>query len=108
MTIHLLFDFLAAISALAMTAFVYRWRLSAAGQKIERAGPIYALALVAGAATGGFGAGTLNLWLSGEAGFVRSIVEHWRAPSSRSNCSRRCAASGARPASSSFRPSRRA
>lgn len=74
MTIHLLFDLLAAISALAMTAGVYRWRLAEAGRKIERAGPLYALALVAGAAVGGFGAGTLNLWLSGEEGFGRSIL----------------------------------
>lgn len=74
MLIHLLFDFLAASSALAMTALVYRWRLSAAGGKIESAGPLYALALVAGAAVGGFGAGTLNLWLSGQEGFGRSIL----------------------------------
>jgi prolipoprotein diacylglyceryltransferase len=73
-TIHLLFDFLAAISALAMTAFVYHWRLRAAGEKIESAGPVYAVALVLGAAIGGFGAGTLNLWLSGEQGFGRSIL----------------------------------
>jgi prolipoprotein diacylglyceryltransferase len=74
MTIHLFFDFLAAACALAMTVAVHRWRLAEAGQKIERAGPLYAVALVAGAAIGGFGAGTLNLWLSGEEGFGRSIV----------------------------------
>ena len=74
MTIHLLFDFLAASSALAMTLLVYRWRLAEAGQKIERAGPFYAVALIAGAAAGGFGAGTLNLWLSGEGGAGRSIL----------------------------------
>ena len=32
------------------------------------------LALLAGAAAGGFGAGTLNLWLSGAPGIGRSIV----------------------------------
>jgi prolipoprotein diacylglyceryltransferase len=73
-SIHLLFDFLAASSALAMTALVYRWRLGAAGEKIENAGPLYAVALVCGAAAGGFGAGTLNLWLSGQPGIGRSIV----------------------------------
>lgn len=62
------------MSALAMTAFAYRWRLKDAGRKIETAGPAYALALVAGAAAGGFGAGTLNLWLSGEGGVGRSIL----------------------------------
>lgn len=74
MTIHLLFDFLAAISALAMTTFVYHWRLRAAGEKIESAGPAYAASLVLGAAIGGFGAGTLNLWLSGQEGIGRSIL----------------------------------
>jgi prolipoprotein diacylglyceryltransferase len=72
--IHLGFDFLAAMSALAVTAVAYRWRLKDAGRKIETAGPAYALALVAGAAAGGFGAGTLNLWLSGEGGVGRSIL----------------------------------
>jgi prolipoprotein diacylglyceryltransferase len=72
--IHLGFDFLAAMSALAMTGFAYRWRLKDAGRKIETAGPAYALALVAGAAAGGFGAGTLNLWLTGQGGVGRSIL----------------------------------
>ena len=74
MIVHTLFDLLAALSALTMTVTVYRWRLSDAGQKIESAGTGYALALVAGAAIGGFGAGTLNLWLSDEPGVGRSIV----------------------------------
>lgn len=74
MLIHTLFDVLAATSALAMTVFVYRWRLAGAGQKIEQAGTFYAVALVLGAGVGGFVAGTLNLWLSGEPGFGRSIL----------------------------------
>lgn len=74
MSLHTLFDFLAAISALAVTALVYRWRLAEAGQKIEAAGPLYAVALVVGAALGGFGFGTLNLWLSGAPGIGRSIL----------------------------------
>ena len=57
-----------------MTLFVYTWRLKDAGQKIDSAGPLYGVALVLGAAIGGFGAGTLNLWLSGEPGLGRSIV----------------------------------
>ena len=74
MLIHTLFDLLAAASALTMTAFVYRWRLYGAGQKIESAGIGYAVALVTGAGIGGFGAGTLNLWLSNEPGIGRSIL----------------------------------
>ncbi len=57
-----------------MTAFVYRWRLAEAGQKIESAGPLYALALILGAGIGGFGAGALNLWLLGQGGVGRSIL----------------------------------
>ena len=74
MLIHTVFDLLAACAALGMTLFVYNWRLKAAGQKIDSAGPLYGVALLAGAAIGGFGAGTLNLFLSGEPGFGRSIV----------------------------------
>ncbi|WP_374331415.1 prolipoprotein diacylglyceryl transferase [Aestuariivirga sp.] len=57
-----------------MTLFVYQWRLKEAGKKIDSAGPLYAVALLAGAAIGGFGAGTLNLFLSGQMGIGRSIV----------------------------------
>lgn len=74
MSLHALFDVLAALSALAMTAFAYRWRLQEAGQRIEAAGPLYAVALVLGAAAGGFGFGTLNLWISGAPGISRSIA----------------------------------
>jgi phosphatidylglycerol:prolipoprotein diacylglycerol transferase len=72
--IHTLFDLLAACAALGMTLFVYNWRLKEAGRKIDSAGPLYGVALLAGAAIGGFGAGTLNLYLSGEPGIGRSIV----------------------------------
>lgn len=74
MPIHTLFDLLAACAALGMTLFVYSWRLGEAGRTIDHAGPLYGVALVAGAAIGGFGAGTLNLWLSGTPGLGRSIV----------------------------------
>ena len=74
MAIHLAFDVLAACSSLLMTVFAYRWRLADAGARIERAGYGYALALVAGAAIGGFGFGSLNLWLSGEVAVARSII----------------------------------
>lgn len=72
--IHTVFDLLAACAALGMTLFVYNWRLRDAGQRIDSAGPLYGVALVAGAAIGGFGAGTLNLWLSATPGIGRSIV----------------------------------
>ena len=74
MLIHTLFDLLAACAALGMTLFVYNWQLKEAGKKIDSAGPLYGVALLAGAAIGGFGAGTLNLYLSGEPGLGRSIV----------------------------------
>ena len=57
-----------------MTVFVYNWRLKEAGKKIDSAGPLYGVALLAGATIGGFGAGTLNLYLSSEPGLGRSIV----------------------------------
>lgn len=74
MTVHTLFDLLAALAALAVTLAVHRWRLAPAAGKIEQAGFAYAAALVAGAAAGGYGAGTLNLWLTGVAGLGRSVV----------------------------------
>lgn len=72
--VHTVFDVLAALAAISVTLIVYRWRLSGAAARIESAGLGYALALVAGAAIGGFAAGTLNLWLSGLPGAGRSIV----------------------------------
>jgi prolipoprotein diacylglyceryltransferase len=57
-----------------MTFFVYRWRLAEAAARIEGAGLGYAVALVAGAAAGGYGFGSLNLWLSGNPAIARSVV----------------------------------
>ena len=59
---------------MAMTVFCYRWRLSVAAGRIESFGMAYGLALVLGSVAGGYGAGTLNLWLSGAPGIGRSIV----------------------------------
>ena len=72
--LHSLFDVLAVLSSLSLTLLCYRWRLRDAAQRIEALGLPYGLTLVAGAAAGGFGAGTLNLWLSGVPGVGRSIV----------------------------------
>jgi prolipoprotein diacylglyceryltransferase len=72
--LHTAFDLLAAIGAMAMTVACYRWRLSDAAGRLESIGMAYALVLVLGAVAGGYGAGTLNLWLSGVPGFGRSIV----------------------------------
>jgi len=72
--IHSVFDLIAAAAAMTVTAFAYRWRLAAAADNIERAGGGYAVAFIAGAAIGGFGCGTANLWLSGEPGVGRSVV----------------------------------
>ena len=74
MLVHTLFDLLAASCSLLMTVVVYRWRLADAAAKIEYAGLGYVVALVAGAGLGGFGFGSLNLWISGEPGVARSIV----------------------------------
>ncbi|MBC8037276.1 MAG: prolipoprotein diacylglyceryl transferase [Rhizobiales bacterium] len=72
--VHSLFDVLAGLAAIAVTLAVYRWRLHDNVQKIEKAGLGYGLALVAGAVIGGYGAGSLNLWLTGVPGYGRSIV----------------------------------
>ena len=74
MILHTAFDLLAAMASVVMTAACYRWRLSDAAARIETIGAAYAFALVIGSVAGGYGAGTLNLWLSGEPGFGRSIV----------------------------------
>ncbi len=75
MTVHLVFDLLAAALGMLATLAVYRWRLGGtADAALERAGAGYALALVAGAALGGYAAGTLNLMLSGVPGFGRSVL----------------------------------
>jgi len=72
--IHTIFDILAAAASLGVTAFCYRWRLRDAAQRIEYAGAGYVLALVAGAAIGGYGLGSLNMVLSGQPMVARSIV----------------------------------
>lgn len=71
---HLVFDFLAALSAMAVTVLAWRWRLAASAQGLSQGGAGYAVALVAGAALGGYGLGSLNLYLSGEAAAGRSII----------------------------------
>lgn len=74
MLIHTITDIVAALCALALSAVVYRWRLSAAGDRIEQLGVPYALALVGGAVAGGYFFGTINLWLTGVEGVGRSIA----------------------------------
>jgi prolipoprotein diacylglyceryltransferase len=74
MNVHTQFDIAAAMAAACVTVACFFWRLKDAAARIEHAGVGYAPALVAGAALGGFGAGTANLWLSGESGVARSIV----------------------------------
>ncbi|NNF77288.1 MAG: diacylglyceryl transferase [Rhizobiales bacterium] len=75
MVIHTLFDLAAAACSLLLTVWVYHWRLRDDGPlAIEEFGTGYAVALIGGAVVGGFGFGTLNLWLSGVPGLGRSIV----------------------------------
>jgi phosphatidylglycerol---prolipoprotein diacylglyceryl transferase len=72
--IHTIFDILASIASLSVTALCYKWRLSTAAQKIEHAGIGYVFALIIGAVLGGYGLGTLNLYLSDQPHIARSIV----------------------------------
>jgi phosphatidylglycerol---prolipoprotein diacylglyceryl transferase len=72
--VHTLFDLLAGGLAAAMTFTVYRWRLQPAAARVENAGPGYAVALLCGAAAGGYGLGTLNLRLGGEVAVARSFI----------------------------------
>ena len=72
--IHTIFDLLAAAASMGVTVLCHRWRLRDAGSRIENAGAGYVIALIAGAALGGYGFGSLNLWLSGEPQAARSIV----------------------------------
>ena len=58
-----------------MTVIVYRWRLEQPDEaSVAAFSPGYAIALVVGAALGGFGLGTLNLMLTDVPGIGRSII----------------------------------
>ena len=58
-----------------MTFSVWKWRLAShVHPAITDNRPGYALALIAGAALGGYGFGTLNLAISGQPGVGRSIL----------------------------------
>lgn len=58
-----------------MTIIVYRWRLEQSDEaSVAAFSPGYAIALVIGAALGGYGLGTLNLVLTEVSGIGRSIV----------------------------------
>ncbi len=74
MNVHGWFDVGAATTAAVVTLACYFWRLRDAAGRIENAGTGYAVALVAGAALGGYVTGTTNLWLSGDHEIGRSIV----------------------------------
>jgi phosphatidylglycerol---prolipoprotein diacylglyceryl transferase len=72
---HVVFDLIGSISAFLMTVIVYRWRLEQPdGASAAAFSPGYAIALVVGAASGGYGFGTLNLMLTDVPGIGRSIV----------------------------------
>lgn len=72
--IHTVFDLLSTLASFSITALCYRWRLKDAAARVEHAGVGYVIALVLGAALGGYGLGTLNLYLSGTPHVARSIV----------------------------------
>lgn len=72
--IHFVFDLLAAGAAVTTTWLVYRWRLRDRVALIEQAGPGYVVALLTGAAIGGYTLGTVNLVVSHHPGIGRSII----------------------------------
>ena len=75
MSVHLVFDLIAAAASVALTVAVYHWRLRERTEgAFARAGAGYGAALVAGAVIGGYGLGTLNLVLTGVPGVGRSIL----------------------------------
>ncbi len=74
MNIHTWFDVGATAAAGIVTTACFFWRLRPAVSRIEHAGAGYAVAVVAGAAVGGYAAGTANLWLSGRPEIARSVV----------------------------------
>lgn len=73
MPIHLIFDLLAASLAFLAAATAHQWRIKAT-QGFAHIDTGYALALVGGAALGGYLLGTLNLALSQQPGIGRSIL----------------------------------
>lgn len=70
----MVFDLLSAGLSFAVTALCWRLWLKPQTARIEALGQSYALALLAGAVLGGYGAGTLNLYLSGSPAIGRSIL----------------------------------
>ncbi len=72
--VHVVFDVLAAVSALTITWVIFSGHLADRAKLIERAGMGYAIALIAGAVFGGYVLGSLNLVLSGHPGLGRSII----------------------------------
>lgn len=72
---HVLFDLAATLSATLVTLSVFSWKLRPVVDKtLGAAGYGYSAAVLIGAALGGYGFGTLNLWLSGVPGIGRSIL----------------------------------
>jgi hypothetical protein len=64
-SLHLLFDLLAWGSALLLGRFLYRWRLRDAADRIAPAlGPLYVVALAAGAIGGAWLFGSLNTFMA--------------------------------------------
>ncbi len=72
--VHTVFDVLAAATSLTVTWLVFSRQFTDRARRVERAGMGYALALITGAVLGGYGLGSLNLYLSGQSGLSRSIL----------------------------------
>ena len=74
MSIHLIFDLLAALASVSLTVLLARGPLAEGLARVERIGwPWYAAFLI-GAVWGAFALGTLNLVSSGTPGIGRSIL----------------------------------
>ena len=58
--LHILFDLLAWGSAALLGAWLYRWRLRESAGIVRRTGPLYAVALAAGAIAGAWAFGSWN------------------------------------------------
>lgn len=74
MSIHLVFDGLAWVSAALAGWMLWRWRLAALTRSPIRRSPFYALSGLAGLVLGAYSTGTLNMVVSGEPMIGRSVL----------------------------------
>jgi len=101
--VHVVFDGIAWVSGLGLSALLYRWRLrSAVAQVAARTGPGYFASLACGAALGTWAAGSLNTLRDAVPVLSHSIAGALAGRLSPSKHTRRFAACAARPAASTW------